>query len=100
VSNLKQVVSSSPVVERMADAHQRSDQSGQQAFVKHLEKKAAEEAETVQDQAEIAKSKVNEKDPDEQRRRRKRREGDEAKAQDQDDHPDDDPTERHVDVVA
>lgn len=103
VSNLRQVVSNAPVVERVADAHQRSDQAGQQAFAKHLAKKAEEEATQVQDQAEIAESKVNRKDPDEDERQRKRRQGAQAQDQDdqddQDDPSDDEPTDRHVDVV-
>ena len=128
VSNIRQVVSNTPAVERIQETQNRSQQTGQEQFARQLEEEAERKTRSVQDRAEIERPEEDDEqerdEKDGKKKGKKRSPGDtpdedeagveeespdavtgsettdpEANPGEKDDDDDTD-EERHVDVVA
>lgn len=102
IGNLKQVISTTQAVERVQEAQNRSNQTGQQHFAESLQREAEDETTKVKDNPDVRRPE------DEQKKKRDEREqdhedgeaADEATNQAADEDDDDDDVEHHVDVIA
>jgi hypothetical protein len=107
VSNLKQVLSSTPAVERLQEIQERAEQAGQQQAVRHLKDEAEKETHTVSDRAEVRRPEPDDRQKEEEKRERRAKQpaekagGAEDTASEATARPDaDDEEGKHVDIVA